>query len=93
MENVRGQFTFYSSFAAALGRIRKRTDRCEAYDAIVNYALFGIEPETASLPAPAAIAFDLIRPTLDTARRKALGGSKRKDTDKIPERYEEDSGN
>ena len=29
----RSQFTFYESFATALKRIRKRSDRCAAYDA------------------------------------------------------------
>lgn len=72
----RSQFTFYESFATALKRIRRRTDRCAAYDAIVDYALYGVEPDMESLPNAAAIVLDLIRPTLDSARRKAVGGSK-----------------
>ena len=45
-----------------------------AYDAIVDYALYGAEPDMAILPNAAAIAFDLIRPTLDASRRKAISG-------------------
>lgn len=76
----RTQFTFYASFAAALRRIRNKAVRCAAYDAICNYALHGELPDMEALPDAAAIAFDLIRPTLDTSARKAAsckqGGSK-----------------
>lgn len=70
----RGQFTFYRSFADALRRIKKDADRAKAYDAICNYALYGIEPDLDSLPDSAAIAFDLIRPNLDSSKRKADNG-------------------
>lgn len=70
----RSQFTFYASFASALSRIRKKADRADAYDAICNYALFGTEPDLDKLPDSAAIAFDLIRPTLDASKRKAESG-------------------
>lgn len=76
----RTQFTFYASFFTAIRRIRKKADRADAYDAICAYALTGKEPEMEKLPDAAAIAFDLIRPNLDSSRRKAkngkLGGSK-----------------
>ena len=72
----RNQFTFYASFASALGRIKKKSDRADAYDAICNYALFEIEPDLDKLPDSAAIAFDLIRPTLDSSRRKAESGKR-----------------
>ena len=70
----RSQFTFYESFSSALRRIRRKADRCDAYDAIVDYALYGTEPDMQKLSPPAAIAFDLIRPHLDASRRKALNG-------------------
>ena len=90
----RGQFTFYASFATALRRIKRKTDRCAAYDAIINYALFEIEPEEDELPDAAMIAFELIRPNLDASRRKAVGAKSRfqKDTERIPEGYREDTG-
>lgn len=79
--DARKQFTFYASYLEALSRIRKKADRADAYDAIARYALYGEEPEMDALSDSAAIAFGLIRPVLDTGRRKAkngkLGGEKK----------------
>ncbi|MBO7670355.1 MAG: hypothetical protein J6S60_07165 [Oscillospiraceae bacterium] len=71
----RKQFTFYESFAVAVSRIKSKTARCEAYDAIVNYAIHGIEPDMNLLPESAAIAFDLIRPVLDKSAKRAVSGA------------------
>ena len=73
----RTQFTFYRSFASALRRIRKDADRAKAYDAICDYALDGKEPDLSALPDAAAIAFELIRPVLDTGSRKAENGKRK----------------
>lgn len=84
----RNQFTFYESFASALKRIKKKADRADAYDAIINYALYGQEPDMDKLPDAAAIAFDLIRPNLDASKRKAESGKKggeAKQTESKPE--------
>ncbi len=70
----RTQFTFYESFAKAVGRIKRPADRARAYDAIVDYALYGREPDMDALPDAVAIALELIRPTLDSSRRKAESG-------------------
>lgn len=70
----RGQFTFYASFATAIARIKSKAARCDAYDAIVNYAIHGMEPDMDSLADSAAIAFDLIRPVLDKSAKKAESG-------------------
>lgn len=70
----RKQFTFYESFFTAISRIRKKPDRADAYDAIAAYALYGQEPDLDKLPDSAAIAFELIRPTLDASKRKAESG-------------------
>ena len=59
----RKQFTFYDSFATALRRIRKKSDRCAAYDAIVDYALYGAEPDMETLPNAAAIASSFASPS------------------------------
>ena len=86
---ARGQFTFYASFGAAIKRIKKKADRADAYDALVNYALYGIEPDMDALPDAAAVVFDLVRPTLDSSRKKANGAKNRQgekqaeDTEKI----------
>lgn len=89
----RKQFTFYESFAKALSRIKDKSDRADAYDAICNYALYGIEPDFGIVSDSVAIAFDLIKPNLDASKRKAIGGmkgSKAKDSDKTEERPCED---
>lgn len=71
---ARKQFTFYESFFRAVSRIKKKADRATAYDAICAYALCGQEPNLDELPDAAAIAFDLIKPTLDSSKRKAESG-------------------
>ncbi len=70
----RSQFTFYESFFSAISRIRKKSDRVDAYDAICAYALYGVEPQLDQMPDAAAIAFISARPNLDASRRKASGG-------------------
>lgn len=103
----RKQFTFYASFAAALARVKSKAARCDAYDAIVAYALYGVEPDLDSLPDSAAVVVSVALPILEASRRKALGGKRgrsgkdadssaettEEDTAKIPQRYEEDTAN
>lgn len=72
----RKQFTFYESFFAALGRIEDKRDRADAYDAICAYALTGAEPDFTTLSPIAAMAFDLIKPVLESANKKAASGRK-----------------
>jgi hypothetical protein len=72
----RTQFTFYESFHYALKRIKSKSVRCDAYDALCEYALNGTEPDLAKLPDSVAIAFELVRPTLDASGRKAENGKK-----------------
>ena len=88
----RKQFTFYRSFWEGIKEIKSVSARCAVYDAIVGYALDGVEPALEKLPDAARIAFKLAKPNLDAARKKAEGGAKSatstsKDTDKIPSRY------
>ncbi len=66
----REQFTFYRSYWQAMQTLPKR-DRLAAYEAISDYALNGTEPE---LTGSAATAFILIRPTLDSGRKRAASG-------------------
>ena len=72
----RKQFTFYDSFYKAVSRIRKKADRADAYDAIIQYALYETEPDFNTLPDAAAIAFEVIKPNLDASRRKSISGKK-----------------
>lgn len=66
----RGQFTFYRSYWQALQNLPKK-ERLAAYEAICDYALNG---EEHALTGAAATAFILIRPTLDSGRKKAANG-------------------
>ena len=70
----RKQFTFYESFYCAIKRIKSKTARCEAYEALCEYALCGIEPDLDKMSDSAAIAFLSFKPNLDAGRRKALSG-------------------
>ena len=92
----RNQFTFYRSFAEALRYIRKPAERALAYDAICNYALYGVEPSLDELPDSAALAMAVIKPILDSGNRKAKagqrGGSKLKANAKQTESKTEASG-
>lgn len=72
----RKQFTFYESFYRAVHRIKKKSDRADAYDAICAYALYGDEPDLGALSDAAAIAFELSKPNLDASRKKAENGSR-----------------
>lgn len=84
----RSQFTFYASFFQSISRIKKKADRCDAYDAICGYALTGELPNMDSIAESAAIVFDLSKPNLDASRRKAesgKAGGKRKQTGSKPE--------
>ena len=72
----RTQFTFYDSFAKAISRIKKKADKADAYDAIINYALYGVEPDLDKLPETAAMAFEMAKPNLDASRRKAESGKR-----------------
>lgn len=72
----RNQFTFYASFAKAAERIRKKADRCDFYDAVKDYAIYEKEPEWEALSDTVAVAFELVRPTLDASKRKAENGKR-----------------
>ena len=72
--NERTQFTFYASFFDAVSRIKKKADRADAYDAICAYALREEDPDFSKMSDAAQIAFLLIRPNLDSSRRKAKSG-------------------
>lgn len=73
---ARTQFTFYESFYKAISRIKNKSSRCEAYDAICAYALHGEVPDLDKLSDAAAIAFELSKPNLDASRKKAKSGKK-----------------
>lgn len=91
----RSQFTFYLSFGKAAERIRKKSDRCDFYDIVKDYALYGTEPNLDACADAVAIAFDLIKPTLDASRRKASNGKvggRSKQTPSKPEAKRKQTG-
>lgn len=65
----RKQFTFYSSYWEAIQPLPKK-QQAEILLAICDYALNETEPDT-NLSPTASVAFNLIRPTLDSGRIKA----------------------
>lgn len=72
MDNMmkRTQFTFYRSYWEAIANLPKK-DRLPLYEAITDYALNGTAPQ---LSTAATAAFILIKPTLDTSRKRAIAG-------------------
>lgn len=83
----------YESIYKSLQRIRNKRDRADAYDAICAYALYNQEPNLETASDAVAIAFELIRPVLDSARKKSesgkQGGSKQKAKGKQTQREKE----
>lgn len=72
----RSQFTFYESFYRAIGRIKKKADKADAYDALCAYALYGVVPDLEKLPDSVAVVFEMCKPNLDASRRKAESGKR-----------------
>ena len=70
----RKQFTFYKSFYTAIRRFKRKSDRCDAYEAMFEYVFFGVMPELEKLSPGVASNFELIQPTLDAGRKKAENG-------------------
>ena len=67
----RGQFTFYRSFWEAINASPKK-DKLPLLEAIIKYALDGDEPK--SLTPYQLALFLLVKPTLDSSRKKAANG-------------------
>ena len=80
----RKQFTFYRSYYEAVRELPKK-EQCAVILAICGYALDEKEPE---LTGTAKAIFSLVRPTLDSSRRKAesgKAGGKAKQTEGKPQ--------
>ena len=92
MENElkRLQFTFYRSYYDAI-KVLPKKEQTAVLLALCAYALDKEEP---NLTGTAGAIFTLIRPTLDSGWKKAIGGSRgtpQKDNEKIEERYGKDT--
>ena len=71
---ARKQFTFYRSFAIAAEKLPEKEARADFYDALVHYGLWGEEPDWGAIDGRIPAMFELLRPNLDAARRKAEAG-------------------
>lgn len=86
----RSQFTFYRSYYEAIKTLPKK-EQTAVLIAICGYALDKEEPK---LTGTAGAIFTLIRPTLDTGWKKAMGGASgtpSKDNRKTAERQSKDA--
>lgn len=63
----RGQFTFYRSYFEAFKDLPAKS-RLQLYEAVCDYALNGTDPK---LSGASKTVFTLIKPTLDTSRRRS----------------------
>jgi hypothetical protein len=68
----RNQFTFYKSYYDAIQDLPKR-DQSALILAVCAYAIYEEPPKGLSIAA--STAFKLIKPTLDSGRKKAENGS------------------
>ena len=69
----RQQFTFYRSYYDAIQELPKE-EQASIVLAVCAYAIYETEPQ--GLTPAASMAFKLIRPTLDSGRKKAENGKK-----------------
>jgi hypothetical protein len=67
----RKQFTFYRSFFESIENLRTKKEKAEAYRIICDYALNGKEPEQSAITPMVAMLFEIVRPVLDTAHKRA----------------------
>ena len=72
MSKPRNQFTFYRSYYDAIQALSKR-DQSALILAVCAYGIYETEPK--GLSNAAITAFNLIKPTLDSGRKKAESGA------------------
>lgn len=68
----RGTFKFFRSFYDAACQIKDKETRCDFYDSICAYALYGEETEASGI---AKALFMLVKPNLDASAKKAAAGA------------------
>lgn len=71
MAMIRNQFTFYRSYYDSLVELPDE-EQAQTLLAIIRYAIYGTLPEKLSISGK--IAFNLVKPTLDSSRKKAAAG-------------------
>ena len=86
----RKQFTFYRSYYEAMIKLSP-TRRGRLLDMVIRYALDGEEP--ANLDGQQYMAFTLMRPNLDAARKKSAGCYNEKNLNPLESIYLQDTVN
>jgi len=77
MSNERSQFTCYRSFYEAIRQFKNKTDRLQAFDVLMAYALDGVEPDMDKLSDAVKSCFLSIKPSLQRGRNMALARRRR----------------
>ena len=72
----REQFVFFRSWLDGVRLIKNKAQRCDAYEAIINYALDEQEADVQQLPPAAAIAYVMAKPIIESGIKKAEAGRK-----------------
>ena len=67
----RKQFAFYRSFFESIEKLPTKKQKAEAYRMICDYALNGKEPQITEQTPLVATVFEVMRPVLDTAHKRA----------------------
>ena len=67
----RNQFTFYYSFWQTIENLPTNKEKLQAYQMLCGYALDGIEPDLTTKKPAAAAVFQIARPVLERAYRRA----------------------
>lgn len=70
----REQFPFYNSFFRAIDRFPEDKDRLALYEAIIKYSFYGEEPMFEN--GMCYVAWDLMKPNLDSSIQHFLNGKK-----------------
>jgi len=71
----RKQFTFYESFYNCIEKtLRKKSEKLAAYEALIQYALYGTITEKENIPPAVFGLLEAFYPVLNTARRNAKNG-------------------
>lgn len=71
---MREAVTFYRSFHEAIQEEEDPMKRLQAYEAILNYALYGMEPE--EIKGIAKAAFIVAKPVIDSSNKACENGKK-----------------
>lgn len=67
----RKQFTFYRSFLESIEKLPTNKEKLQAFIVICRYAFFGEEPDAKTLKPSVATLFEIVKPILETANKRA----------------------